>query len=221
MASTQTPNQNSANATQDFLIIEEIHDGVVILRDGGMRMVLMVSSLNFALKSEDEQQAIFTQYQNFLNSLDFHIQFFIQSRRLNIAPYLQTLEERSKEQVNDLIKIQTREYIEFIKNFSESTNIMAKTFFAVVPYNPPSFNKSGGFLSRFFTKKTAQETAATSIKDFADRKTQLEQRAEVVTQGLSRMGLRTAVLGTEELVELFFKLFNPGEVAAPNSIAKV
>ncbi len=221
MATTSTPNQNSASASQDFLIIDEIRDGVVILRDGGMRMILMVSSLNFALKSAPEQQAIFAQYQNFLNSLDFHVQFFIQSRRLDIHPYIQTLEEREKEQVNDLIKIQTREYIEFIKNFTESTNIMAKTFFAVVPYSPPVFNKSNGLFSRFFGKKTAKEQEASNVKDFADRKTQLEQRAEVVAQGLSRMGLRTALLGTEELVELFFKLFNPGEAEAPTSISRV
>lgn len=215
------PNQNAASASQDFLVIEEIRDGVVILKDGGMRMVLMVSSLNFALKSAGEQQAIFAQYQNFLNSLDFHIQFFIQSRRLNIRPYIQTLEEREKEQINDLIKIQTREYIEFIKNFSETTNIMTKTFFAVVPYSPTIFNKSGGFFSRFTAKKSKAEVKVNDVKDFTDRKTQLEQRAEVVAQGLSRMGLRTALLGTEELVELFFKLFNPGEAEAPTSIARV
>lgn len=206
-------NQNKARAAQDFVAIEEIRDGVVVLKDTSFRLILMVSSLNFALKSGDEQQAIILQYQNFLNSLDFHVQFFIQSRKLDVRPYLEVLEEREKEQLNDLLKIQTREYIEFIRQFTESTNIMAKTFFVVIPYSPALLNQKNGW---FPWRKKAVRGETDELSSFAEKRTQLEQRAAVVEQGLSRIGLRTVPLGTEELVELFFKLYNPGETEAPS-----
>ncbi len=206
--------KNSASPTQDFVPVEEIRDGLIVLKDGGLRLVLMVSSLNFALKSEDEQQAIIFQYQNFLNSLDFHIQLFIQSRKLDIRPYIHTLEDREKEQLNDLIKIQTHEYIEFVRQFTESTNIMSKTFFVVVPYNPPLLEGKSR-LARLWPRRKA-EGGEKSRASFEEWRTQLEQRASVVEQGLTRIGLRTAQLGTEELVELLFKIFNPGETEAPS-----
>lgn len=201
------------NTTQDFLPIKEIRDGTVVLKGGGLRMVLVASSLNFSLKSEDEQSAILLQYQSFLNSLDFHLQIFMQSRKLDIRPYISILEDRSKEQINELLKIQTKEYIEFIKTFTESTNIMSKNFFIVIPYDPPLFAVKGGLLSRFLPHgKSKKETAEDNFDEY---RTQLEQRVSVVEQGLSRIGIRVAPLGTEELVELFFKLFNPGETEVP------
>src|SRR5579872_3485765 len=136
----------ASKASQDFVPIKEVREGIVILKDGGLRSILLASSLNFSLKSEDERNAILFQFQDFLNSLDFSIQIFIQSRRLDIRPYIALLEERYKEQVNDLMKIQTQEYIEFIKNFTESTNIMTKSFFVVVPYSPAII--TGGTLSK-------------------------------------------------------------------------
>ncbi len=210
---TQTQD-NKARATQDFVPVEEIRDGVVVMKDGGLRLVLIASSLNFALKSEEEQTALLLQYQNFLNSLEFHLQIFVQSRKLDIRPYLTILEGLEKNQLNDLIKIQTREYIEFIRTFTESTNIMAKTFFAVIPYEPPVLEKRGGLLSRLFGKKGSQDKV-TSVAKFEEYRSQLEQRASVVAQGLSRLGIRVVQLGTEELVELLFKIFNPGEIDAP------
>lgn len=204
----------SAKPSQIFLPIKEIRDGIIVLKDGTMRMVLMASSLNFALKSQDEQTALLMQYQNFLNSLDFHIQLFVQSRKLDIRPYINILEDRMKEQTIELIKIQTKEYIEFIRTFTESTNIMSKSFFAVIPYSPPVFQTKNGFLSRFFGNKE-NDAAKQELKTFEENKTQLEQRANVVEQGLSPLGIRTIQLGTEELVELFYKLFNPGERDAP------
>ena len=137
---------------QDLVPIKEVRDGVVILKDGSMRMVLMVSTLNFALKSEDEQAAILIQFQNFLNSLDFSTQVFIQSRRLDIRPYLATLQERLKDQLSDLMRIQIEEYIEFIRTFTDSVNIMTKTFFVVVPYSSDTLGgaaQSGGLFVIF------------------------------------------------------------------------
>lgn len=203
----------NSKATQDFVPIREIRDGVVILKDDSMRMILLVSSMNFSLKSTDEKQAILFQYQNFLNSLDFHIQIFIQSRRLDIKPYLLTLEARVKEQTNELLKVQTSEYIEFIKTFTESYNVMSKGFFIVVPYYPAVITNSGNFLSRILGRSQSRAQVNT---DFAEAKTQLEQRVSVVEQGMKRIGLQTVPLGTEELIELFFRLFNPGESDVPN-----
>jgi len=210
-------NTNRAKAAQDFVPIKEIRDGVAILKGGGLRLVLIASSINFALKSEEEQTALLLQYQNFLNSLDFHIQIFVQSRKLDIRPYLETLETLEKEQLNDLLKIQTREYIEFIKNFTESTNIMSKTFFVVIPYDPPIFSQRTGLLRKIFPGRAKPSINGEEgpVDNFDEHRTQLEQRGSVVEQGLARLGVRVVELGTQELVELFFKIFNPGEIAAP------
>ncbi len=201
---------------QDLVPIKEVRDGVVILRDGSMRMVLMVSSLNFALKSEDEQTAILLQFQSFLNSLDFSTQIFIQSRRLDIRPYLATLQARLKDQLGDLMRIQIEEYIQFIRAFTESTSIMTKTFFVVVPYSSTSIASgasSGGLFGMFGgeKKKEVEKGEGGDIARFEEARSQLEQRANVVKQGLIRTGVRAVPLGTEELIELYYKMFNPGD----------
>lgn len=208
-----------SKTTQDFVPIQEIRDGVIILKNGGMRGIVLASSLNFALKSQDEQQSILLQFQNFLNSLDFSIQIFIQSKKLDIRPYVALLEDRYKDQVGDLMKIQVREYIEFIKTFVENTNIMSKSFFIVVPYDPIPANLSNNPISRMLPGKnrgkSEQDTADNQFKEY---RSQLEQRIAVVEQGLVRCGIRTAELGTEEVVELYYKLFNPGETEKPIQI---
>ena len=207
-------NAVSAKSAQEFVPIQEIREGVAILKDGALRMILMASSLNFALKSADEQEAIILQYQNFLNSLDFTVQFFIQSRKLNINPYLDTLREAEKNQVNELLKIQTREYIEFIKNFVEASNIVTKAFYAVVPYQPPVFTsakEAAGTIMGIFKKKD-ESPVGLSDEKFEEYKTQLFQRVDTVAQGLTRSGVRVAPLNTEELIELYYSLFNPGEL---------
>jgi hypothetical protein len=204
----------NAKTTQEFVPIKEIRQGIVMLKDNSMRAIVMASSLNFALKSADEQQSIVFQFQNFLNSLDFSTQIFIQSRRLDIRPYIALLENRLREQTGDLIKIQTREYMEFIRNFTENSNIMTKSFFVVVPYNPSVVGK-GDIAGIFGKKKTASENAENKLAQFEEHRSQLEQRISVVTQGLARCGIRTVELGTEEIVELFYKMFNPGDTEKP------
>ncbi|HEU0080778.1 MAG TPA: hypothetical protein VFQ72_02010 [Candidatus Paceibacterota bacterium] len=204
----------NAKTTQEFVPIKEIRQGVVILKDDSLRGIVIASSLNFALKSAEEQQSIILQFQNFLNSLDFSVQIFIQSRKLDIRPYIALLENRLKEQVGDLLKMQTREYISFIKNFTESQNIMSKTFFVVVPYTPAPVSASG-IADVLGKKKTATETAEQRLAEFEEHRSQLEQRMGVVTQGLVRCGIRTIELGTEEVVELFYKIFNPGDTEKP------
>lgn len=204
-------------SSQEFVPIREIRDGIIITEDGSLHMALMASSLNFALRSADEQEAITAQYQNFLNSLDFSVQIMIQSRRLNIEPYLETLRETERNQANELLKIQTREYIEFVKTFVEQTKIVSKNFYLMVTFVPP-FLETGGkgiagvFDSLFGKKKTASEERQLSDEKFEEYKSQLWQRTETVAGSIASTGVRTVPLNTEELVELYYGLFNPGEL---------
>lgn len=200
------------NATQEFVPIDDVRDGIVILKDGGMRGVLMASSINFSLKSDDERQAILLQFQDFLNSLEFTVQILAQSRRLDIRPYIALLENSYKEQTNDLMKIQIEQYIAFIKNFTENTSIMTKNFFIIIPYDAAIISSKKGFFSSLTQKK---ESVETKEEDFEERKNQLEQRMGVVEQGLVRCGVRVAKLDTDAVVELFYKVFNPGESEKP------
>lgn len=205
---------SAKKSTQDFVPIREVRDGVLVLKDGSMRAVLMTSSINFALKSEDEQGAIIFQFQQFLNSLNFPVQIFIQSRRLDIRPYIAMLEAREKEQINDLMRIQIKEYIDFIQTFTERTNIMTKSFYIVVPYTPPTIDVKQKKVGNPFANK---EKGAMNMKaeDFEEARTQLEQRIGVVRQGIVRSGIRAVQLGTEEVIEIFYRLFNPGDVEKP------
>jgi hypothetical protein len=176
----------------------------------------MASSINFSLKSEDERQAILLQFQDFLNSLDFSIQIVVQSRRLDIRPYVALLEGRYKEQTNELMKIQIEQYIAFIKSFTESTSIMTKSFFIVVPYEAAIISTKKGLFSGL---TGAKETKEEKEEVFEEKRNQLEQRMGVVEQGLVRCGVRVAKLGTDEVVELFYKIFNPGETEKPIKIS--
>ncbi len=207
--------KTSNKATQDFVPIREVRDGIIVLRDGGLRAVLLASSLNFALKSEDEQTAFIVQFQSFLNSLDFSCEIFIQSRMLDIRPYIATLEVQYKKQMDDLMRIQIREYIGFVKSFTEAANIMTKNFFVVVPYSPAALPSGGkGIFDKlpFGSSKTNAEAAN---RTFEEQVSQLEQRISIVQQGLVRTGVRTVQLGTEEAIELLYKMFNPGEEGKP------
>lgn len=209
MAATEAKKTQS---TRSFVEIEEIRDGILIMRDKSLRAVLMASSINFSLKSGDEQDAIVLQYQNFLNSLDFSVEFFIQSRRLNIEPYLDTLRERQKNEFNELIKIQINEYIEFVKTFVESANIVTKNFYVVVPFAPLAVNRKEGLKDAFSSLTGKKDTNVFEEKKFQEYKIQLYQRVDAVRQGLIRTGVRMVPLNTEELIELFYGMYNPGEI---------
>lgn len=197
--------------TQAFVPIAEIRDNVVVLKDGGLRGVLMVSSINFALKGQDEQIAILSQFQAFLNTLDFSLQMYVQSRRLNITPYLNLLTSKEKEQSNDLMRVQLREYVEFIRTFTTETDIMVKSFFVVVPYSPVTLDLKKGVNALLSGERGRGAFIASDATHFEEHRMQLEQRMAVVEQGLMRVGLRSVPLGAEELVELFYHLFNPNE----------
>ena len=196
--------------TQSILEIEQIKEGILILKNKTLRGVLIVSSLNFALRSDEEQEAIIMQFQNFLNSLDFSCQILIQSRRLNITGYLEKLEELEKAQENELLKLQIVEYRKFIESLVKSGTIMAKTFFVIIPYYgllEKEMLKAG---KRLF-KARVPKTPALTEEEFQREKNQLWQRMEFVALGLRRCGLQAIPLTTLELIELFWGLYHPKE----------
>jgi len=193
--------------TQQFLEIEKIKEGVIILKNKAFRGVVMVSSLNFALKSVEEQKAILYQFQNFLNSLDFSIEIFAQSRRLNITGYLDILKEMEKKQKIELLKIQTADYRKFIKELIGSGSVMSKNFFVVVPF---TLIEIPG-LSHKKESAAKEETIVLNEERFQQAKIQLWQRMEFISMGLRRCGLQCAPLNTLELIELFWSLYHPEE----------
>ncbi|TSC76179.1 MAG: hypothetical protein G01um101433_789 [Parcubacteria group bacterium Gr01-1014_33] len=210
----------STSPAQQFLAVDSIREDAVVLKDGGFRVVLMCSSLNFALKSPDEQDAIIFQYQNFLNALDFPLEFVIHSRRLNIAPYLESLQERQREEGNELLKVQINEYIEFVKTFVDMTNIMSKTFYVVVPFTPAIIKQEGilnslGSILGLVKKRSSEQNAT-----FEEYKNQIWQRVDTVAAGLQRFGVRSTPLNTEELIELFYGLYNPTEFEKTTAIER-
>lgn len=190
-------------STQQFLEMEQIKEGVFVLKNKGLRGVIMVSSQNFALKSEDEQNATIYQFQNFLNSLDFPLEIVVQSRTLNITGYLEKLKELEKTQENELLKIQISEYQKFIKDLIAGGQILSKNFFVVVPF---SLVEIPGFPG---AKKGTSE--APSENQFQRARSQLWQRMEFVALGLRRCGLTCAPLNTSDLIELFWSLYHPDE----------
>ncbi len=202
-----------ARPSQDFVPIEQVRDGMLILHDGSIRAVLMASSINIVLKSEDEQAAILGQFKNFLNSLDFSIQIFIQSRELDIRPYLALLEGAYREQHTELMKIQVREYIDFVSSFVDGSSIMTKSFYLVIPYSPPVMGGAAGGIRGIMG--TQSNDAQVSREIFEEYRSQMEQRVSVVINGLARTGVRAVQLGTEETIELFYRLFNIGELDRP------
>lgn len=206
------PKQESV-ATQQFVDIEEIKNGTVILKGGGLRRILMVSGINFELKSEEEQNIITSTYQNFLNGLNFSLQIIIHSRKMNIEGYLEKMKERQENEPNELIKNQISEYSEFVKSFVEMNAVMAKTFFCVVPYDSIQVSGVGGSLIdslKFWEKSKNNNKKKEEV--FDQKINQLNQRADQVISGLSQIGLRVVALNDEELVELFYNLYNPATV---------
>lgn len=192
--------------TQKFVDIREIKDGIIYLKKGGLRKVLIVGGVNFDLKSETEQNLILSTFQNFLNTLDFSVQFFVHSRKINIENYLERMSERKETETNELLKIQIEEYIGFIKTFVEENAIISKSFFVVVPYESSPVATTGGGILNLFKKSAGGAQKKTGVEESLE---QLERRVSQVTDGLSQIGLRIVALNDEELVELFYNLYNP------------
>ena len=204
MSSTQKPSQ----ATQRFLDIAEIRDDVVIMKDGTLRAVLMVSSINFALKSADEQQAIVQAYMSFLNGLEYPIQIVIQSRQMNVDPYLDSLAIKQKEIDNELLKTQIADYRGFIQELVEMGEIMQKRFYVTVPFDPAT-NKQKNFWTRFSEAVSPALGIKLKEKQFLERREDLLKRVGIINGQLSSMGVGGVMLETQSLIQLFYESYNP------------
>lgn len=198
-------------STQRYLKIAEIRDNTLVLKNGGIRAVLRVSSINFNLKSDDEQNAIIYSYQNFINSIEFPIQIVIKSKKLDIDNYIDTLNDLGEKQTNTLLQRQTYEYIDYIQRLVEYADIMEKEFYVIVPYD--SFRSSKpNFVQRFFQNMSPKDSFSELRKrhrEFIQLKKSLNQRINVVKSGLEGTGLTVEELNTQELIELFYETYNP------------
>lgn len=206
-------------SAQSYLPFAEIKYDTVVMKDGTLRAILMVSSVNFALKNEDEQNAIISSYVSFLNGIDFPLQIVVQSRQLYIKPYLEKLLQREREQTNELLRVQIADYRSFVSELVSLGNIMSKQFFVVVPYDPLS-NKKKGFWSR--TKEVINPAITIKLKDerFQVRKHDLDMRVRQIESGLASMNLEVVRLDTQSLIELFYSTYNP-DVAFSERMAPV
>lgn len=207
------PDKLAANkvkaSTQQYLDIAEIKKNTAVMRDGSLRAVLLASSINFALKSEDEQNALVYGYISFLNNLDFPLQIVIQSRELDMGGYLARLRQKEKEQTNDLLKLQMEEHIRYIEELVSLGEIMTKKFFVVIGYNPSGEVKRGfahAFLSVF------RPAAVIKLKEdiFEERREILSKRVHQVAGDLNGLGIETAEIDTQGLIELYYSTYNPG-----------
>ncbi|OGY91597.1 MAG: hypothetical protein A3H70_03260 [Candidatus Komeilibacteria bacterium RIFCSPLOWO2_02_FULL_48_11] len=207
MPKSKLANKKTAASTQQYLDIAEIKDDLVVLKDGTMRAVMLASSINFALKSEDEQNAIIAGYISFLNSLDFSVQIVIQSRRLNIDGYLENLLVKQREQTNELLRTQIAEYREFISQLITLGEIMGKRFYVVVPYTPEGKGRAGFFsqLGAVFSPAKVIRLSDATFRKYQER---LLARVEKVTSNLSSLGITAVQLNTQSLIELYYNCYN-------------
>lgn len=206
-----SPSQHKASATQRFLPIAEIHDNTVVLKNGGLRAILQTTSVNFNLKSEDEQNSLIYGYQQFLNSLEFPIQILVRSKKLDIDNYLASLDEVKEKQENPLLKSQTAEYQEYVEKLVEYADIMEKKFYVIVPIDGFSGTKIG-FIDRFLAHIRPDDTISqfrSRQRSFKNLRKKLTQRVNQVEQSLMALNLRTHELNTKELIELFYQSYNP------------
>lgn len=228
MATPITPAAKSEYGNSlDLVDIEELRGNVVIMKDGSMKQVVMVGGVNFALKSETEQNIITQGYQNFLNSIDFSLQVVIHSRKVNIETYLKGLLARKELEETPLLRSQIDEYIEFIRGFVQKNAIMEKTFLVVVPFYPVSMASTKksitGFLPSFGAKKVKKKNAAgktegeeEAARNYKENLAQLEQRTGQVMSGLAGIGLEVTVLDNDALIELFYNFYNPQTIERDN-----
>ena len=224
---------NEPLATQNLLEVDRIERNAIVLKDGGLRAVLLVSGINFELRSEDEQNAALGAYQNFLNGLDFSVQIFIHSRKINIDGYVNELTGIERQEANDLLKGLIGGYKNFVASLVADNPIMEKTFFVIVPYDavlPANQRAIFDAITGFFKRKkvddpstspsglrgagtdpapqTEPQTTHLGDSSFAA----LAQRTEQVMSGLSQIGLRAVELQEDELAELLYNLYNPETV---------
>ncbi len=201
------------NSSQNSLLLTEVRDGIAVMNDGSMRAMIACRSINFDLMSSRERESVEFSYQNFLNSLYFPVQILIRSQRVDIAPYLDQLSKLRRDQDNMLLGVLMDDYIGFIADISEQTNIMDKSFFIIIPYYPggdltSAVNTSKNLLANLFASQKQsivhiEETAYQKAKD------EMQNRALTVINGLAQIGIQAARLNTTQISEVFYNFYNP------------
>lgn len=211
-APKQAPPQNP-NSTQNTLLISEIRENMVIMKDGSFRAVVACQSINFDLMSSREREGVEFSYQNFINSLNFPIQIFVRSQRVDIGPYIERLVEMRRNQDNMLLNVLMDDYIDFIDILSQEANIMDKSFFIAVPYFPVGDltdlrNQTKGFFAKVFAKPTTGPMKIDKVT-YEKARDEIKNRVDLITSGLFQMGVKSTQLGTKELGELYYNVYNP------------
>jgi len=201
------PNQS----TKDLVAIADIKDSIVLLQNGQLRAVIEVSSLNFELRSEEEQMGILQNFQRFLNSIDFPLQMIVNSRQLNMDEYLKMIAGVAEASTNELLKIQAIEYQKFVKELLELSNIMTKHFYVVLPFYVFETPTKTGVFEQIKGVFSPAKTIQIKAEDLEKYRTQLMQRADLILDGLIGMGLKAHLLEGNELINLYYGLYNPGE----------
>lgn len=213
---SQAPRQATPDhpqSTQTTLLISEIRDGMVIMKDGSFRAVIACQSINFDLMSETEREGVEYSYQNFLNSLNFTTQILIRSQRVDIGPYISRLAEIRRNNDNMLLGILMDDYINFIDALSQDANIMDKSFFIVIPYYPSAEYEKQLYetknLISVFQKNKVQPVTRIDRATYDKAATEINNRVETVTSGLFQIGIRSVRLNTKQLAELYYDFNNP------------
>jgi hypothetical protein len=221
MADMQNKNKDAVSTTQGFLRIAEIKSDTVVMDDGTLRAILAISSTNFDLKSQEEQNGIIFGFQRFLNALEFPIQILMQSRKMEIGNYLEKLKHIAEKQTNELLRVQTTEYIDFINRLVENASVMNKNFYMVVPLGISILPPAGGFFSNLFGGKTKQ--AVQRVENFEKEKEDLDNRVSSVMGNIAGLGVRAARLKTEELIQLYYNSYNfeSGPVIDPAQLGDI
>ena len=197
------------DSSQKIISVDTIRDSVVVLKNGGLRVVIEAEGVNFELKSPEEQEALIAAFQEFLVGLDFSLQLMVYSRRINIDSYIRKIQALAPGETNQLIKNNIAEYTNFLSSFLEEYNVMNKKFYVVVSYAPAVIKVS--MIQGLTGAQTKSQVDINAEEEFQRGKQQLETRISVMSDGLSRMGIQPRVLTTEELVGLFYNLYNPME----------
>lgn len=211
----QTKTKSNPNSTQNTLEIAEIRDGIVIMNDGSFRSVIMVKSINFDLMSTEEQEAVEYSYQGFLNSLYFPIQIFLKTQRVDLQPYIEKLDKIRTEQDNMLLALLMDDYLNYIDELSQQTNIMDKKFYIVIPYFPvDDVQKAIIDSKKFFTGlvnlfNSKDHHIVINEQALEQAKTELKNRVQSVLAGLGQCNIQGLPLDTQELIELYYDTYNP------------
>jgi type IV secretory pathway VirB4 component len=202
-------------ATQKYVQLSEVRDDTVVLRDGSLRQIIKVTPVPTELRSTQEQEAVVHQFRSFLNALRFPIQIVIQGRRVDLSKYMQKLQNVAVEEANELLKVQLVDYLDFIERLSNEVNIMDRTFYVIVPHSKAVSDATTkkSFLDKILGGKKTKETVYTT-EEFKELHTQLMEKTQIVSGRLESMGIRSQTLQTQELIELFYNVYNPEEATA-------